>query len=492
MKKLSLIVPIGPKEKEWIALSRDLSKLSQIFGPDEVEYLFIGTSELSSSDRKKVDLPFVWEVSEQGRAQQINRGLERAQGEWFWILHADTRWGAGVEQALLKILKESAERDLESKAALYYFQLQFLSDGPKAMKVNEWGVRWRSNWLKMPFGDQGFLFSREVFQKLGFFPEGHPYGEDHLYVWKARQKGVPVLGLDGVLQTSARKYAKGGWLPTTLRSMYLTVKQALPPALGWIPKTSKKGFGRERKTGAVVVFVKTPGLSPLKTRLAQGVGFVQAEKFYSLSVQAIESVLVHLSLVHEVETYWAVAESEGMDDPLWGRFRKIEQGSGSLGERLDRVYRKLQGEHRFVLFLGGDSPQISSHLLSQAVHSLQTHQDFVLGPSLDGGYYLFGGRKPLSPQEWTAVPYSTDRTGEVFRKILQSQGSLEVLPSLRDVDEQTDLTGLLEDLQKATALTPEQKTLQAWLEKNWEKRTTDLVASSEVAPRSEKHHPQER
>ncbi|HCO24225.1 MAG TPA: hypothetical protein DIT97_14715, partial [Gimesia maris] len=45
------------------------------------------------------------------------------------------------------------------------------------------------------------------------------------------------------------------------------------------------------KQGAIAVFVKTPGYSPLKTRLAQSVGTVQAEQFHILSAKAVAAVV---------------------------------------------------------------------------------------------------------------------------------------------------------------------------------------------------------
>jgi GT2 family glycosyltransferase len=96
------------------------------------------------------------------------------------------------------------------------------------MCINRWGVHFRSRILKVPFGDQGFCIRKDMFQILGGFPDNVPYGEDHIFVWKARQQGVKLQPVCSTLYTSARKYKKHGWLKTTLLHQYLWVKQAWP------------------------------------------------------------------------------------------------------------------------------------------------------------------------------------------------------------------------------------------------------------------------
>jgi GT2 family glycosyltransferase len=80
----------------------------------------------------------------------------------------------------------------------------------------------------MPFGDQGFCLRREIWERLGGFDTHASYGEDHLFVWKARRAGVPLRPTGGTLRTSARKYQERGWLRTTARHLHLTATQAFP------------------------------------------------------------------------------------------------------------------------------------------------------------------------------------------------------------------------------------------------------------------------
>lgn len=157
----------------------------------------------------------------EGRAAQMNAGVKQADRRFLWFLHADTVLTTDCFQALERSLRQAPR-------ALHYFDLRFGADGPWLMRANAIGVWVRSHVLGMPFGDQGFCVAREVFEELGGFRTDALYGEDHLLVWQARQKGIVLRCVGATLTTSARKYAQQGWLPTTVRHGVLTFKQAYP------------------------------------------------------------------------------------------------------------------------------------------------------------------------------------------------------------------------------------------------------------------------
>ena len=56
---------------------------------------------------------------------------------------------------------------------------------------------------------------------------------------------------------------------------------------------------------AAAIFVKTPGLSPLKTRLATGIGAAAATDWYRLAARATAAAVAQLP---NLVAYWAVAE----------------------------------------------------------------------------------------------------------------------------------------------------------------------------------------
>lgn len=154
-----------------------------------------------------------------GRAHQLNAGIAAAQGDWLWLLHADSRLCADTLPALQAHLATGSR-------ALGWFRLAFRDDGPGLTRLNALGANLRARWLGLPFGDQGFVLRRDDAERLGAFDPSLAFGEDHAWVWRARRIGLPLREIHGALATSARKYAERGWLRTTLRHLRLTAQQA--------------------------------------------------------------------------------------------------------------------------------------------------------------------------------------------------------------------------------------------------------------------------
>lgn len=215
-------------------------------------------------------------------------------------------------------------------------------------------------------------------------------------------------------------------------------------------------------TGAIAIWVKTPGLSPVKTRLAATIGTEAAEEFYQLSAQAVAAVVRNAASNSPgfVTPYWAVAEADAVSNPAWREFPTIYQGEGGLGARLSHVYATLLQQHPWVIFVGADAPQITAELLGEAAQILDRSKDFVIGPAEDGGYYLFGGATPVARALWVAVPYSASNTLSVFADLLRPVGTIRYLPSLFDVDTADDLARLRPLLAATPGLTPEQHRLR--------------------------------
>lgn len=213
MKNISIIIPLGPDEDQVGQLLDDLSAL-----PEETEIIIV-----SCGDKQKTTFEHHVRLitSAQGRAIQQNMGAKAAKHDFLWFLHADSRVTAQVFAAL----EDSVQK---APNALHYFHLKFKDDGPGGMWLNEWGARFRSQILGIPFGDQAFCLSRDNFTKIGGFPEDAPYGEDHLLVWHWRQAGLKLRCTGVALETSARKYSQHGWGALMVKYQWLWMRQALP------------------------------------------------------------------------------------------------------------------------------------------------------------------------------------------------------------------------------------------------------------------------
>ena len=394
MFNVSIVIPVRFQDHCWQDLVSQLLKLEGQF-----EILLVGPD---FKDKTSSDERVRFEFCEQGRAKQLNHGAKKANKPYLWFLHADSQISSESIKEIQKKLKTNSD-------AIYFFDLKFLNDGPRLMRLNGLGASIRSHVLKMPFGDQGLVMAKRTFFSLGQFSESAPYGEDHLLIWKAHQLRIHVLPMNVDIFTSARKYQKNGWLKTTIRHIFLTYLQAFPE---WIKCLNMKK--RNRATSAIAIFVKTPGVSPVKSRLAATIGKQKAEEFFKLSLKATEAVVMESTKRSKgaITPYWAVAEEEQLQNDLWNSFKTISQGAGSLGERLDTVYSNLQKKHENVFLIGADLPHLNHETVIHAHALLNSPKDFILGETEDGGFYLFGGKQKIEKEVWTSIPYSTEETAK--------------------------------------------------------------------------------
>jgi len=214
---------------------------------------------------------------------------------------------------------------------------------------------------------------------------------------------------------------------------------------------------------AIAIFVKTPGWSPVKTRLAATLGKDTAEAFHLQAAQTVAATLKQLASA--AQGYFAVAEAEALTQPCWQTLPCIAQGAGGLGERLARVYRDLQQRYASVVLIGADSPQMTVAQLSEAINWLSDSSQarLVYGASTDGGFWLVGGTVAIPETVWTDVSYSQADTGSQLLKRIKPLGEIKHLPMLGDVDEATDLLALQQALHDLPIPSPEQQQLLVFL-----------------------------
>ena len=214
----------------------------------------------------------------------------------------------------------------------------------------------------------------------------------------------------------------------------------------------------------VAVFVKTPGLSPVKTRLAAGIGEKRAGVFYQLACVAVREVLAAAAKeMPPLQGYWAVAEPGGA--AMWLDLPTVAQGEGGLGTRLAVVYEAMRAKDRFgaAVLIGADAPQLTLTTFALTRAALEGGADFVIGPAADGGFYLFAGLRPLDAALWESVPYSQSNTTTELKKQLAPIGRVALLETLTDVDEEKDLGPATKELANVVHPTPAQLELMAWL-----------------------------
>lgn len=217
---------------------------------------------------------------------------------------------------------------------------------------------------------------------------------------------------------------------------------------------------------AIAIFVKTPGLSPLKTRLANGIGRTRAIDLYR---QCAASVLAVARSADVGPVYWALAESTAEAIRHWPEDAEIiQQGSGNLGQRMGRVMKTLVDRHGSGLLLGADAPQLEVRQLRRAAQWLQDlTPSNVIGPARDGGFWTFGSNHTTPISQWTRVVYSRPDTLERFTQSMNGEAQWLELPILTDLDTAADLNSVAAELHKLRRRLPEQENLMRAL---WQMR----------------------
>ena len=222
-----------------------------------------------------------------------------------------------------------------------------------------------------------------------------------------------------------------------------------PAKRGPSPSLQEQGGRRPAlspPSAAIIVFTKAPVAGQVKTRLCPPLTPDEAASLHGSlildmlercqSLKGYDRILAGTPSSHH--PFFRAMEAR-FKIPVW------DQMGDDLGARMVSAFNKALGSpYRSVVIIGTDIPGINGQLLTSAVKSLQEH-DVVLGPTVDGGYYLIGLRVPV-PALFENMPWSTDQVYALTERKIQALGlSLAVLPKLRDLDTVADLDQFVRD-----------------------------------------------
>ncbi len=143
-----------------------------------------------------------------GRGSQLQAGGAAASGDWLLFLHADTKLGAGWQEAVAKHVAVAPDR-------AGFFDLR-LDDPAWQARVIERGVELRIASFALPYGDQGLLISRRLYDEIGGF---RPLAlmEDVDLVRRLGPRRLRALEASAI--TSADRWRRDGWLRRSARNL---------------------------------------------------------------------------------------------------------------------------------------------------------------------------------------------------------------------------------------------------------------------------------
>ena len=196
-------------------------------------------------------------------------------------------------------------------------------------------------------------------------------------------------------------------------------------------------------TDQLIIFTRYPTVGQVKTRLITALGAVGAAELHrQMAVHTLAQVQ-ELQKNHPlmVTIYFAGQQHRSkMVDWLGAEWQYQQQVEGDLGVRMVKAFSDtLQLGMRKVVIIGTDCPSLTAGIIQDSFKQLSDH-DLVLGPAIDGGYYLIGLRS-IIPELFIDIPWSTDVVLSKTMEIAQQQHlSTALLPTLADVDRPADLS----------------------------------------------------
>lgn len=132
----------------------------------------------------------------------------------------------------------------------------------------------------------------------------------------------------------------------------------------------------------LVLMARRPILGQGKRRLAADIGDCAAHRFQRV---ALGRLLQRLG----ADPRWRLCLAITPDEPAHnlGPYAVVGQGEGDLGERMTRLsQRSAPGP---LVVIGSDTPEVAAGDIEAAFEALEAN-DAVVGPALDGGYWLIG------------------------------------------------------------------------------------------------------
>ena len=168
------------------------------------------------------------------------------------------------------------------------------------------------------------------------------------------------------------------------------------------------------KDNALILLLKEPEVGKVKTRLGKSIGMKKAMHVYIGFLEMLSEIIIHESW--ETLIYFSGTDSPKRLKAIFGSEPKYKpQISGNLGDKIKGAFKEtFNMSYSKAVIMGGDSPDLPNHLIKDGFSFLK-YNDVVLGPTLDGGYYLLGMNQ-LHTNLFHDIAWSTS---SVYKKTIE-------------------------------------------------------------------------
>lgn len=199
---------------------------------------------------------------------------------------------------------------------------------------------------------------------------------------------------------------------------------------------------------ALLTVAKRPAPGQTKTRLTPPLSPTQATRLYECFLQDTLDLMRQVPDVQRAIAYLPESE-EAYFEELAPDFELMLQDGPDLGARLDNALSHyLHRGYDHVVIMDSDSPTLPATYLVAAFETLAGETDIVIGPCVDGGYYLIGLKRP-APRLLREVRMSTPQvTADTIALATEEGLRVHLLPAWYDVDDAGTLARLASELNR--------------------------------------------
>ncbi|MFK7984177.1 MAG: TIGR04282 family arsenosugar biosynthesis glycosyltransferase [Saprospiraceae bacterium] len=191
---------------------------------------------------------------------------------------------------------------------------------------------------------------------------------------------------------------------------------------------------QNKAKNALIVFIKNPELGKVKTRLAKTVG---AEKALAIYIALMEHTRKIAEALPVARHLFYSKEINKKDNWTSHKFHKALQIEGDLGDKMATAFHTVFKENEKVVIIGSDCASLTPEIVQTAFDKLADYP-FVIGPAMDGGYYLLG-MNSFAPEVFKDIEWSTDAVFPTTVERIEGVGkTYHLLPTLSDIDYEED------------------------------------------------------
>ncbi|AVI51040.1 glycosyltransferase [Pukyongia salina] len=187
----------------------------------------------------------------------------------------------------------------------------------------------------------------------------------------------------------------------------------------------------------LIIFTRNPELGKVKTRLAATVGNKIALNIYKFLLEHTRQISMELDVSRHLYYSEEIHTKDAWDNSLFDK--RLQQGE-DLGDRMKHAFQMgLKEGYEKVIIIGSDIYELDTADIEDAFSALD-HNEVVIGPAADGGYYLLGMRT-LIPElfenkEWGSDSVLKDTLAQLYDKptrLLTVKNDVDTYDDIKDV-----------------------------------------------------------